>query len=262
MRKTAAVSVAKLHDINGQLVEDQGFLEALEALQRDKISHGLQMRAELERKVARAQRKEREHVKRSHSSVFDVRKKKQKEVNARVNADRLSAIAIGEAAKVARAERKEETKATVRRQEQAAREYTAKVRYETRPEVRQESSAHFQAQRLAIAKEARSNAERERIGIEMRRQAYLVAANLVRTKVEKLHETARVSREQLAETRKQDADKMRADLNREKQRKQQLESYMSTRTQALHNEIRTWREQSRVPKEEAMQSTWGWWVRE
>lgn len=30
VRKTAAVCVAKLHDINGELVEDRGFLETLQ----------------------------------------------------------------------------------------------------------------------------------------------------------------------------------------------------------------------------------------
>ena len=35
MRKTAAVCVAKLHDINAQLVEDQGFLDSLRDLLSD-----------------------------------------------------------------------------------------------------------------------------------------------------------------------------------------------------------------------------------
>ncbi len=35
VRKTAAVCVAKLHDINAQLVEDQGFLDALRDLLSD-----------------------------------------------------------------------------------------------------------------------------------------------------------------------------------------------------------------------------------
>jgi len=35
VRKTAAVSVAKLHDINSQLVEDQGFLDSLKDLLSD-----------------------------------------------------------------------------------------------------------------------------------------------------------------------------------------------------------------------------------
>ena len=35
VRKTAAVSVAKLHDINAQLVEDQGFLDLLKDLLSD-----------------------------------------------------------------------------------------------------------------------------------------------------------------------------------------------------------------------------------
>lgn len=35
VRKTAAVCVAKLHDINAQLVEDQGFLDLLKELLSD-----------------------------------------------------------------------------------------------------------------------------------------------------------------------------------------------------------------------------------
>ena len=35
VRKTAAVCVAKLHDINAQLVEDQGFLDQLKELLSD-----------------------------------------------------------------------------------------------------------------------------------------------------------------------------------------------------------------------------------
>ena len=37
VRKTAAVCVAKLHDINSQLVEDQGFLDLLKDLLSDSI---------------------------------------------------------------------------------------------------------------------------------------------------------------------------------------------------------------------------------
>lgn len=35
MRKTAAICVAKLHDINPQMVEDQGFVELLSDLLSD-----------------------------------------------------------------------------------------------------------------------------------------------------------------------------------------------------------------------------------
>lgn len=37
MRKTAAVCVAKLHDINSQLVEEQGFLDLLKELLSDSV---------------------------------------------------------------------------------------------------------------------------------------------------------------------------------------------------------------------------------
>ena len=50
-----------------------------------------------------------------------------------------------------RTERKEQTKATVRREEQAAQAYTAQVRYETRPEVRQEGAEMYQNLRNQVA---------------------------------------------------------------------------------------------------------------
>ena len=37
VRKTAAVCVAKLHDINAQLVEEQGFLDLLKELLSDSV---------------------------------------------------------------------------------------------------------------------------------------------------------------------------------------------------------------------------------
>jgi vesicle coat complex subunit len=41
VRKTAAVSVAKLHDINSSLVEEQGFLDSLKVQRKDRLHHFL-----------------------------------------------------------------------------------------------------------------------------------------------------------------------------------------------------------------------------
>ena len=150
-----------------------------------------------------------EFVEKSHSQVFDARKKKQGAVRARVEREREQAIAIGEAAKVARAVRRERTKETVRREEKAAKDYTARVRYETRPEVRQESSDLFQAQRNAAAEAARMKQERERAEVAEARERYMQAATDVRSKVEGLHASTKASKDSLVEARRQDAYRVR-----------------------------------------------------
>ena len=234
-------------------------VEALEELQRNKRFEGLQMRSQLEHKISRAQRKQREWVESSHAAVYNARKKKQGAVKARLQEERVQAVATVEAAKIARAQRKEQTKATVRRQEQAAREYTAKVRYETRPEVRQESSAHFEAQRKAVARQQRQRAEHAKQAVATKRQEYLDAANKMRSHVGELHAHARSSREHLHEIRRQDADRVRARLDAERHRKAELEASHQQTTRALHQEIRSWKEKSTVPEQEAVKSSWGWW---
>ena len=155
---------------------------ALEALKRNKRSVGVEMREQFERKWKDELQRKREFVEKSHSVVFDARKKKQVAVKARKQYEQEQALAIGEAAKIARAERREQTKATVRKQEKEARDYTSRVRYETRPAVRQESSDLFQRQRNEIAEELRQRHEMERQEVQQTREAYLQKANQVRTR--------------------------------------------------------------------------------
>jgi len=230
-------------------------VEALEALQASKRSEGLQMRAELERKASRAQRRERELIERSHSSVFTARQRTQQTKAARVHTEREQAIAIGEAAKLARAERKEKTKVTVRREEQQAREYTAKVRYETRPEVRKEASAHFERQRKAVAEEGRQKAEHSRAEAHAKRMAYLDRANEMRSHVEKIHGRAKSARERLVEERRMEARMMRDGLEMERQRKFEVEAERWEGTKALHNEVKAWKDESTVD----VSSMWPFW---
>ena len=53
-------------------------------------------------------------------------------------------------------QRKEHAKSTQRREEQAAKDYAARVRHETRPEVRLEGREMFQAQRDAMVQSEKS----------------------------------------------------------------------------------------------------------
>ena len=119
--------------------------------------------------MAAERERKKEFVEACHNKVFQERQRKTAAERERSKAKTDNAIAIGLAAKHARAERKEETKATVRREEQAAKDYAAKVRYETRPEVRQEGASWFQAQRDQKAEESRQKKEVEKAEVHAAR---------------------------------------------------------------------------------------------
>lgn len=235
-------------------------VEAQEALALSKVQEGLQMRAQLAREAALAQRKERELVERTHGTVFVARKKKKNEVRARVQAEREEATAIHEAAKVARAERREHAKVTIKQQAKAVHKHTAKVRYETRPELRKEGADLFEARRHAVAEEGRQRAERERRYIHAQRQAYLQSVTDLRHQVLERRDASRQSREALVEARRVDAEHIRSQLEEARRRKEKSDEMLRNNTQALHDEVRTWKEESALATEEAEKSTWGWWV--
>ena len=215
-------------------------VEAIEALKQVKRQMGSEMRKELEKKMQEEVQKKREFVAACHNTVFDARKKKQSAVRARFQAERENAIAIGEAAKKSRAENKEKAKATVRREEQAAKDFTARVRYETRPEVRQVGASMFQAQRDGIAEAARQKAEADAAAMKAAQQAYLAAADQVKERVERLHASTKASRQSLKEARRQGAADLRANLEAERQRKKEIERQTQQTKQLVHDEIHTW----------------------
>ena len=213
---------------------------ALEDLKQTKRQVGSEMRQKLAKRWKEELIKKREFVEKSHSAVFDARKKKQGLVRTRLQAEREQAIQIGAQAKIARAERREQAKATVKREEQAAKEYTERVRYETRPEVRKEGKDLFQAQRDAIAAEAREKLEEERRQMAVQRERYMNMASGVKARVDEMHASTKAAKERLAEARRQDAATVRATLNAERERKRQHDEESRENKQALHDEIHTW----------------------
>ena len=167
-------------------------------------------------------------------------------MQARQKFEKEHAVAIGEAAKVARAQRRERALATVRREEEAAREASAKVRYETRPEVRQESAALFEARRKALAEESRQKHEAEQRKAMALRKEYLDAAGRVRSNVKNTRSSTQNAREALAEARRQEADKMREQLEAERRRRQLQESSLLKSKREQHNSIRAWEFESAI----------------
>ena len=71
-------------------------------------------------------------------------------------------LQVGAAAKVERAKRREDNLATVRKQEQQAKDYAAQVRFETRPDVRRVTREHFKARRDYVCEKERQKQEQDR----------------------------------------------------------------------------------------------------
>lgn len=218
------------------------------------------MREVLDDRKAEALRVQRAFVEKSHRTVFEAKSRKKRASKERHLAEREEKSAIGEAAKLARAERKEQTKATVRREEQEAREYTAKVRHETRPEVRHEASQHFVKQRKALADAIRERSEAEKAALTQKREAYLDAATKRRDVQRALLDHARTSRDALEEQRKHDAAQVRAESSAALQRKQETEQRLRQTTRELHDEMKRHEDESALPEAEAKQSSWLGWM--
>jgi hypothetical protein len=232
-------------------------VEAVEALKRMKREIGSVMRKELENKWRDELAAKRERVAVSHSAVFEKRKAKQGKVRARLNAERENAIAIGEAAKVERATRREKNTATVRRELEAAKTYTARVRYETRPEVREEGRDLYQAMRDDVAEEARKKLENDRALRNKKMEAYLARADAVKQRVETLRESSKASRENLVRQRSQSAKTMRNDLGRKANAKAMLDEEMRQQKKSVHDDILTWSKTS-VTEPDEVSSLMAW----
>ena len=225
--------------------------KAIAALAQVKRSMGSEMRKTLTRKLQEEKEQKRARVATSHSVVFEARRRKQSAVAERHRAEREQAVAIGEAAKVARAERKEKTKATVRREEQAAREYTARIKHETRPELRQMSRRVFQEQRDAIAYAEKLQSERDARAIEEERLRYLINGVETRRRVEVLRAKSHASRQKLAQHRKQMAGELRGELGDERERMLRDDEERRQAKQWVHDDVLAWSKESVAPGDAA-----------
>ena len=136
--------------------------EALEVLKALKRQRGVEMRQEVQRRYHKVQSLAAERAKVVSAHTVEVRRIKKEETAARYEEKRRTAEAVGIQAQEERRLRREATKATVRAQEQAAIDYAAQVRYDTRPDVRKETREYFQAQRDSKYKMERDKQEQDR----------------------------------------------------------------------------------------------------
>lgn len=151
-------------------------------------------------------------------TALDARTAKVAEVEARKLEQRRNAKVVGERAQVERRKRREESLATVRAQERSAREFAARVRHETRPEVRQETAHYFQAQRYAIVAEERDKQEQDKHTRRAQQTEYLARALGFISDVQQVEGLAAGARQRLTELRRQDAEAVRQQLQAERTR--------------------------------------------
>ena len=88
-------------------------------------------------------------------------------------------------------------------QVERAKEYTNKVKHETRREVRDEGKSMFQAQRDAVAASEKEKQKSDAIVIEETRAKYKQRQAALKNEVVRFHEVARQAREKIVEDRKQ-----------------------------------------------------------
>ena len=133
---------------------------AVELLQYQKRLEGWHMKMKHDAAWQEEQVKKKHFAASANQNIVSQKKRKARLTRERHAEAAESSAAASAEAKAERAERREQAKATQRAEEEQARQYTAKVRYETRPELRQEGRDMFQAQREAAVAEVRSHCRR------------------------------------------------------------------------------------------------------
>ena len=141
---------------------------------------------------------------------------------ARHEEKKRTAIAVGLAAQEERRLRREASMATIRAQNQEVRNYAARVRYETRPEVRKDTRDFFQAKRDAAYRTEKMMQEVDRKERDKRTEAFLGRALMLRDDVRSSEEQARSARGKVSARRQAEADTVRQKLEEENKRKKRI----------------------------------------
>ena len=215
--------------------------EAIEALKKMKRDTGSEMKATIEKQAQQTAMAKRDYVAKAHNTVFDAKNKKRALARARETYKQENATQISEAAKIEREARREAAKATVRREIEAAKDFTASVKYETRPELRQEGAEMYQRQRNAAAADRRQAVVRDSQQLQQMKQAYLDRASTVRQQVEELHASTRASKERVAEQKRQAGIRGRERMAAERERKRQIDEARAAAKQKYHDDIYEWK---------------------
>lgn len=208
---------------------------AAEALAATKRETGVQMRLTLKAQYQQVQSKRQTRLAEISAKTLHVRQVKKAETEKRHEEHRKYGRMIALQAAEERRERREQSLATVRAQQQAARDFAAQVRHETRPEVRQVTRDYFRAQRDAVCAHERSMIAE---GREIREDD---KNNFMQKSTEMIAKTRSVAgpgvknaRERLRQKHQDEAEEVRQLLHAERERRLQGEEHHALERQARH----------------------------
>ena len=217
-------------------------IEAFKALKRET---GVEMRSKLRRAYddVQAEKEKRAAIVSEHT--LKTRREKTIEVQERNELKRRTAVAVGLQAQEERRRRREESLKTVRKQEQAAKDFAAQVRYETRPDVRKETRDYFQAMRDGICASEKEKQNLDRKEIESHRQQFLDRAHYWKDDRNTTKEQTQIAREKLYEKRHKLANKLRNQLQEDQERMRQAQADVKREIKDNHdvviqNRFRPW----------------------
>ena len=126
---------------------------------------------------------------------------------------------------------------TIRLQEQAARDFAARVRYETRPDVRNETREFFQAQRDDTCAEERQKQEEDRQSRKASMEQYMERALEIQEEVHCTEQKASDAKRLLAMKRREEADGVRRQLHRELERKRAMQEAWERGVKGRHDAV-------------------------
>jgi len=222
----------KIEIFQQQEIERRAAAEALAATKRET---GVQMRLTLQAAYQLVQSKAQKRNAEVSAKTMQVRQAKKAETEKRHEEQRKYGQMIALQAAEERRKRREQSLATVRAQQQAARDFAAKVKYETRPAVRQETREFFQEQRNAVCAHERAMREEGRILREDEQNAFIEKAM---STIAQARATSgpgvRASQEKLKRKHFREADEVRQLLISEHNRRQERESSAEMNVQAKY----------------------------
>ena len=221
-------------------IQQEQTAHAVELLKYHKRHEGWEMKTELKKAWTERQQQEVQFAAKAAQVVVKAKKRKAKQTTARHKEAAEHSMAASIASKVERSQRREHALSTKRREEQDAKDFAAQVRYETRPEVRQEGREMFQAQRNASTAQVKEATGANSKKIAAQKEAYLKRQETMKAKVEEMHVESRHSRDALTEEKRQKAAEMRSQLEAERRRKERLAADKEREVREKRDAIYVW----------------------
>ena len=210
---------------------------AVEDAKTSRREIGTEMRYDLQADWSAVQAQNRRQAGKISEAVQNARSAKEEETLRRKREHRRTNSRVKAQAKVDRAERRQESMTTIRLQEQAAKDFAARVRYETRAEIRKETRDFFQTQRDAVCTDERQKQEEDRRSRKLSMEQYMGRALEIQVEVHTIKQNASDARHMLAMKRRDEADGVRRQLKYELERKRAMEEAWKRGVKGKHDAV-------------------------